>query len=242
MRDNPLAKFGVAGVVTVFSRRGDGSMSLNCVAWQEALNNRRKFLSVLGINYRDLVCTKQVHGKKVINVGQKDKGSGALTYARAFEDADGFVTAEKNLPLAIFTADCLSIFLYDPRKPAIGLLHAGWRGTEQNIAQAGVSELVKNFGSHPDDLRVGFGPGIRVCCFEVEENFKTNFEFGLIKRDGHTFMDLALVNSKQLLDCGVKKENIFDPEYCTFSQSDEFFSFRKEGVKAGRLISVAMLK
>ena len=88
---------------------------------------------------------------------------------------------------------------------------------------------------------MGFGPSIRACCFEVEKDFKSNFSFGLVKRDGRVFMDIALINQRQLIDCGVKAKNIFDPKLCTFSDN-AFFSFRKEAKDAGRLISVMMLK
>jgi len=99
----------------------------------------------------------------------------------------------------------------------------------------------EKFGSQPKDLFVGFGPSIRSCCFQVQEDFKSNFSFGLLKRDGRVFMDIALINQRQLVDCGVSEENIFDPALCTFSD-DDFFSFRKEAQAAGRLISVLMLK
>ena len=102
--------------------------------------------------------------------------------------------------------------------------------------------MQERFGSAPKDLLVGFGPAIRSCCFEVENDFKSNFPFGLINRDGRIFMDIALINRKQLLGCGVKEGNISDPGLCTFSENKDFFSFRKEGQAAGRLISVIMLR
>ena len=101
--------------------------------------------------------------------------------------------------------------------------------------------MQEKFGSQTKDLQIGFGPSIRVCCFEVEKNFKSNFAFGLIKRDGRVFMDIALINCRQLMDCGVRQENIFDSQLCTFSD-DGLFSFRKEAQAAGRLISVIMLQ
>ena len=242
MLDNPLLQFGFPGVIAAFSRRDQGNMSLNCGLTQDSLENRRRFLAALSIDNKNLVCAQQVHGKQVVKVTQSDLGCGALDFQSAIKDTDGFITAEKNLPIAVFTADCLSVFIYDPGRPAIALLHAGWRSTELNIAQVGVGQLQKNFGSKPQELYVGFGPCIGACCFEVEENFKTNFEFGLIKRNGRTYFDIALVNFKQLLNCGLKEEHIFNSGLCTFSLNQEFFSFRKEAAQAGRLISVVMLK
>lgn len=238
---NPLEKFGLNSVIAAFSRRLDGNMSLCYGDTVNSLDNRRKFLASLGVNSQDLICAKQVHGKNVEYVTQVNKGSGAVNYDSSIIDTDGFITDQPGVPLAILTADCLSVFIYDPKPPAIAILHAGWRSTEKNIAQAGVSRMREKFGSQPEDLRVGFGPSIRACCFEVKKDFKSNFTFGLIKRSGRVFMDIALINHRQLVDCGVKQENIFDPQFCTFSD-DNFFSFRKEDQAAGRLISVIMIK
>ena len=238
---NPLKKFKINSVITAFSKRQDGNMSLSFGETRDSLENRKKFLSGLGIDYRNLITAKQVHGKNVEYVMQKNKGRGGLDYASSVIDTDGFITDEPGVPIAILTADCLSIFIYDPKRPAIAILHAGWRSTEQNISQEGVRVMQNKFGSQPQDLLIGFGPSIRSCCFEVENDFKSNFSFGLLKRDGRVFMDIALIKQRQLVDCGVREENIFDPALCTFSDVG-FFSFRKEAQCAGRLISVIMLK
>lgn len=238
---NPLEKFSLRNVTAAFSRRQDGNMSLSFGNTADSLVNRKEFLLQVDINYNDLICAKQVHGVNIEYVLGKDKSSGALDYASSIEDADGLITDQPNVPIAILTADCLSIFIYDPKRHAIAILHAGWRSTEQNISSVGVSHLQDRFGSRMEDLQVGFGPSMRACCFEVEQDFKSKFPFGLIKREGRVFMDMALINRRQLLDCGVKNENIFDPQICTFSD-DDLFSFRKEGQAAGRLISVAMLR
>ena len=238
---NPLEKFKLSSVAASFSARQDGNMSFSFGDTRDTLGNRKKFLSDLGIDYRNLITAKQVHGKNVEYVRQENKGRGALDYESSVVDTDGFITDQSGVPIAILTADCLSVFIYDPGRPAIAILHAGWRSTEKNIVQAGISAMRDKFGSQPEKLLVGFGPSIRACCFEVEKDFKSNFAFGLAKRGGCVFMDIALINQRQLIDCGVKEENIFDPQLCTFSDSG-FFSFRKEAKAAGRMISVIILK
>jgi hypothetical protein len=238
---NPLEKLNLNSVIASFSRRSDGNMSMSFGDTRESLENRKKFLGGLGIDYRNLITAKQIHGKNVEYATQENKGSGALDYESSFIDTDGFITDQPGVPIAILTADCLSVFIYDPLRPAIAVLHAGWRSTEKNIAQSAISAMRDKFGSQPAKLLVGFGPSIRVCCFEVERGFKSNFAFGLVKREGRIFMDIALVNRRQLVDCGVKEENIFDPQLCTFSDSG-FFSFRKEAQAAGRMVSVMMIK
>jgi len=238
---NPLEKFAIDGVVAAFSRASDGNMSYSFGNTRTSLENRKNFLKPLGIDYRDLVTAKQVHGKSVELITSSQKGRGALDYENSIPDTDGFITRVPGVPLAILTADCLSVFISDPVRRAIAVLHAGWRSTEQNIAQTGVRAMQEKFGSLAKDLWVGFGPSIRACCFEVEKDFKSNFAFGLAQKEGRLYMDISLINQRQLIDAGVNRENIFDPGFCTFSDED-FFSFRKEGSAAGRLISVIMLK
>ena len=217
-------------------------MSLCYGNTKDSLENRKKFLSSVGIDYRDLICAKQVHGKNVAYVKEEDRGNGAIDYENSFADTDGFITDKPGVPLAILTADCLSVFIYDHKRPAIALLHAGWRGTEKNICAEGIRVMQEKFGSQPQRLLVAFGPSIRSCCCQMEENFKSNFPFGLIHRDGNVYMDISLINTRQLVSCGVKQDNIFDPQFCTFTDNKNFFSFRKEAQGSGRMISVMMLK
>jgi len=115
-----IKDFPDKGLVHAFSSRYEGNMSLSYGDTRDSLNNRENFLAGLGINYKDLVCAQQVHGNQVLYVTEKDKGKGALDYHTAIADTDALVTDKKNLPLAVFTADCLSVFLYDPSTPAIG--------------------------------------------------------------------------------------------------------------------------
>ncbi len=225
-----------------FSGRKHGNMSLYYGETSEALNNRRIFLSSLGIDYRDLVCARQVHGDSIRYVTEADKGSGASAYGGSIADTDGFITDKTNVPIAVFTADCLSLFIYDPNTPVIGLLHCGWRSSKARIASKAVSLMQKKFNIDPGNLYAGFGSSIRGCCYEVSENFKEYFSDGLINRDGRLYLDLADVNTKELLVAGLRKENIYPPQACTFCHNNEFYSFRKEGPACGRMVSVMMLK
>lgn len=229
-------------VIIAFSGRKHGNMSLYYGEASEALNNRRVFLSSLGIDYRDLVCARQVHGDSIRYVTEADKGAGASAYGGSIADTDGFITNKKNIPIAVFTADCLSLFIYDPNAPAIGLLHCGWRSSKARITSKAIRLMQKEFNSDPKNLCAGFGSSIRGCCYQVADSFNDYFSEGLIRKGGHLYLDLADANTRELLACGVRKENIYPPQACTFCHNDEFFSFRKEGLACGRMISVMMLK
>lgn len=194
-----------------------------------------------GIDYRRLAAAGQIHGSRILCVDRSHSGKGALSLEGRLEGVDGFITREKELPLAIFTADCLSIFLFDARRKAVGMLHAGWRGTRAGIAAKAVRMMRQRFRSRPPDLLVGFGPCIRECCYEVGEDFGKLFPYGLIKRNEKYFLDLIACNKLQLKRAGVKEKNILDSRFCTACKKRIFFSFRREKEKSGRMISVIML-
>ena len=209
---------------------------------RDTLHNRRDFLAGLGIDYHDLVCGEQVHGTNTSYAGNNDKGKGALVEGTAFKQTDGLITDCAGVPLAIFTADCLSVFLYDPKCKAIGLAHAGWKGTQAGIVSGVIALMRERFKSSPDDLWAGLGPAIRSCCYEVGEEFGGLFDTGLSRIDNRYHLDLAALNKRQLLESGVRVDKISDCGICTSCRTKDFFSFRREGDSCGRTISVMMLK
>jgi YfiH family protein len=229
-------------LIIAFSTRRHGNMSLYYGDTSEALNNRKSFLAELGIDYRQLVCPGQVHKDGITIVTEKDRGRGALSYEDSIPETDAFITDKKNVPLAIFSADCLSVFLYDQKTPAIGMVHAGWRSSKLNIIAKTIKLMQEKFGTDPSKLYAGFGSSIRGCCYEVSPEFKKHFTTGLKEKNGRLYLDLAEVNSRQLLEAGLNEANIYPPQVCTFCNNDEFFSFRKEGEACGRMMSVVMLK
>lgn len=209
---------------------------------KNSLLNRRNFLEALNINYESLVCANQVHGSCIVYISEADKGRGAISPDTALVNTDGLITNVKNLPLAIFTADCLAIFLYDPIKHAIGLIHAGWRGARAGIISKAVESMQEKFNSNPENLLAGFSPFLKRCCYQVGEEFKDYFIGGLLKTNNHYYLDLAAVAKEQLLQKKVKETNISDSIACTFCNNDKYFSYRKEGSNTGRLMAVIMLK
>ena len=89
---------------------------------------------------------------------------------------DGLVTDMPGLVVAIQTADCLPIVLVDPKRRAVGVFHAGWRGTVKRIVEKGVGEMRKHFGSNPRNLLAAIGPGVRGCCYDVGQEVRITFE------------------------------------------------------------------
>jgi len=138
--------------------------------------NRELFLKELGAaNGRKswpLVTLRQIHSDLIHSVdGMRNDRVPQHPLV-----GDGLITDTPGLVLAVQTADCLPIILVDPKRQAVGVLHAGWRGTVKRMVEKGVGEMRKHFGSDPRDLVVAIGPGVRGCCYEVGEEVRTRFE------------------------------------------------------------------
>ena len=98
------------------------------------------------------------------------------------------------------------------------------------------------FAAEPKDMLAGFGPSIRSCCYEVEAQFNDFFPGQVAHREGKYFSIWPRPNKGQLLRLGIQEKNIADCGICTSCRSLEFFSFRKESISCGRMLSVIMLK
>lgn len=229
-------------VVFDSSPKASGNMSLCYGDTAFSLENRKKFLTVRAVDWQDLVCAKQVHGDTVRIVDESDRGRGALCYEDALDDTDGFITNKKNIPLAIFTADCLPVFLYDPAKAVVGMVHAGWRSSQKKITAKVIGLMQEKFSTDPVDIMMYMGPAIRSCCYQVGEEFEDYFPGSVIERGQFYYLDLAAANRKQALTAGVKVERITDACRCTYCCGDDFFSFRRQKEASGRSLSVIMLR
>ncbi|MFA6216523.1 MAG: peptidoglycan editing factor PgeF [Candidatus Omnitrophota bacterium] len=230
-------------LVCGFSNRSHRNMSFVYGNGREkACLNRNEFLIRLGIDYQSLVATKQVHASRIRYVDSWDKGSGALSYQTSVMDTDALITDYRNVPLAILSADCQVVFLYDPCASAIGLVHSGWRGTQERIVVQTVQAMKEKFNTRPQDLYAGLGPSIRACCYEVGVEFKDSFPDDIIEKGSRYYLDLAEINRRQLVRSGLRDINIFDNGSCTSCQNDRYFSYRREGASCGRMMAVLMLK
>ena len=147
-------------------------------------------------------------------------------------EGDALITNQSGLAIAIRTADCYPILLADSRNRAVAAIHAGWRGTAEQIVITTIEKMSSQFGTDPNDISGAIGPGIGVCCYEVGEDVSSSFGFVI-----RTHLDLALENRKQLESAGVPTENIEALDVCTFCDAERFFSYRREKDNAGRMTS-----
>lgn len=156
-------------------------------------------------------------------------------------DADACITNKKNVPLAIRTADCVPVFIYDAAKHVIGLAHAGWKGTHLGIAQKTIRMMQDIYHCQWHDLWVYLGPAIRTCCYQVSHEFKAYFPLDIIDHeDGSIHVDIIAANRRQIQLLGLNPVQIVDSGICTCCE-ENYFSYRRDKEKAGRMISLMML-
>ncbi len=232
------------GILAVTS---DGSVDFTPLDFDVPLTEvQRAYLQKnCGVDIAQVFWRKQVHGNNIL-VADKSfviPASSTVIPAKAGiqVEADAFITNEKNLPIAIRTADCVPVFIFDPRHRAIGLAHAGWKGTYKAIAAKTVQRMREKYASQAPDLKIVLGPGIRECCYQVGEEFRDYFPAYVQDRGRLLYVDVIGANRDQLLQAGVGSENILDSGICTCCNKN-YFSFRRDGAKAGRMISLMMLK
>ncbi len=189
--------------------------------------NRERYKELLGkgLNFS---FANQIHSSKVLEVSKSG----------TYDDVDGFVTREKGLVLNILTADCLAVIACDKEKEIIGAFHAGWRGTAEKISVNGINMMLE-MGADKKNISVYINPGIKVKSYKVGEELLKYFpEDSFVRNGKDLFFDLEKENIRQLKELGIKK--IKSSPYCTFCD-EKLYSYRRDGVRAGRFASFIYL-
>lgn len=135
--------------------------------------NRRQFAAALGVDAARFTTCAQVHGSKVVCVTEGLIGSGAVDFADTIADTDALITDLPNVPLLLFYADCVPVLLADTETGAVGLAHAGWRGSVGEIALKTVQMMCRHYGCNPEKMLAAIGPSIGSCCYEVDDKVLT---------------------------------------------------------------------
>jgi len=195
--------------------------------------NRNLFFNELGLNERMISYQKQVHEDKISCVD----GSGSCG------ESDALITTKKNLGLAISSADCPAIFIYDPMNEVIAAVHSGWRGTEKQILKKTIQKLKSDFNCNPTNLICYIGPSISQTNYEVDEEVASKFDEEFILKKGNKFLlNLSGANYKMLVEEGMKRVNIQVSGLCTYEFETLLHSYRRDGQKSGRALGVIAIK
>jgi YfiH family protein len=235
----------------IFTRQGGvsaapwGSLNLGGNVGDDPLavrENHRRMYAALAVDGSRACTVWQVHSADVVYA------SGPVPGRRWLAAADGLITDQPGTPLAMRFADCTPILAYDPRHGAIGMAHAGWRGTVQGMAAALVRAMTAAFGSRPADLIAGIGPSIGPAQYQVGDEVVAavgsyfGSSDGLIARnpdDGTAYLDLWAANQRDLERAGVAQIEIAG--LSTAETPQDFYSHRAEKGRTGRFGAVICL-
>lgn len=218
-----------------FSEKKDGNMA-NVILGEDrspkiVLGNRKKFVNSLNLDIHKFICMWVGHTDKVVIADTKDMGRSMENKKYAVR-SDGLITNKKGVYLFLLVADCLPLIFYDPEKSVVGVVHSGWRGVDLNITDKAVKKMIGKFGSNPEDIVVGIGPAARKDSYikkgsEIEMKEDMKWKDFLIKKNKDEYkIDFVSLCKKQLLDSGIKRENIFDCGVDTIIDRRFFSHFR----------------
>lgn len=206
--------------------------------WDGYQSSTVPFANAIGLDNVNIIFMQQEHGGNVAVV--KDFSVSNVSHT------DAMVTGTKLLPLAVLTADCLPILLYDPEYEVISAIHVGYKGLLNNIIENAVVCMQNNFGSKPENIIAGIGPGIERDCYEVgkdridlfQKTFPT-FENIYTENDGKYYLDLRIIAQQCLDKVGILKKHRENMAICTKCDT-RFYSYRGGDIK-NRFVSIICL-
>lgn len=220
------------GLAHAFSTRPDDVSPRDDERRAERAARRARMATDLGLDPARVCYCVQVHGTRIAVVAD------ASTHG-PFAGCDALVTDRPGAALMTFSADCPLILAYDPRRRALGAAHASWRGTVAGQARRLIEALTMHFGCDPAHVRAGVGPSAGPGCYEVREDVfaaaagLAGRERFFPRRDGKMYFDLWEANRVQLVDAGLRPENVELARVCTMTATDVFYSYRREGPGCG---------
>lgn len=210
--------------------------------------NYKRIAKALGIDTKNMVLSNQIHDNKIRVVSDIDRGKGIYVESDII-GFDGLMTNHTNVALVTFYADCVPVFLFDPVKKVISLVHSGWRSTLKEISKEAVLKMKERFGCDFSDIEVAVGPSIGLCCFEVGEEvyeeFINTFKWCKVfckKVKDKWFIDLPSIIKTSLKLEGLQESKILISGICTKCNNDVFFSHRGDRGKTGTLTAIMQLK
>lgn len=193
------------------------------------LNSIKKWFNVEQVSFLN-----QIHSDKVVIA------------SNTIEEGDALISDEISRAIGVFTADCVPILIIDKKNRVIGAVHSGWRSTAKDIVIKTIKKMKEVYGSHEEFINIYIGPHIKECCFEVGDEvidiFKKNINFK-DRMVNNNKIDLQSYIIECLLNEGIKKENIFTEELCTYCcENTRLHSYRREKQGYGRMFSFIFIK
>jgi YfiH family protein len=196
--------------------------------------NRAQFAAAAGAAGWPILRLNQTHSSDVCELADTSAANTPVA-------GDAAITITRGALAAVQTADCVPILMADTQGRAVAAVHAGWRGTAAHIAPRVVERFNQTFGIRSNELVAAIGPHNSVCCYEVGADvFEAFDDHDVFERagEGKWRLNLGLANRRQLIRAGVPEEQIVASTLCTKCRPDLFYSYRREGKRAGRMLSV----
>ena len=218
------------------------SLALHTGENKEEIIKNRNILATFFKSDKNLhfIVANQTHSDHIKIISKKET-KGWESLENAIEDCDALITNEKEIVLTILTADCVPILLYDNEKKVVAAVHAGWKGTKAKIIAKTVLKMKEVYGSKVENIIAAVAPSIGSCCYEVGEDVAKHF-FDIPKAytqiEKKYMLDLPYINKYQLLEVGLREENIEMSDVCTACEVERYFSYRKEQGCSGRFMSM----
>lgn len=195
--------------------------------------NREAFFNELGLTTEQIAIQKQIHSDIITIVGKPG----------LIGESDALITSKPNIGLAVSTADCVPIFVYDRANKIIAGIHSGWRGTQKQILQKTLSVLSEKFNSKPENLFVYIGPSISQNKYEVGADVASQFNGKYSKEiNGKIFLDVLRANLDMIYDFGIPKSKVEISLLCSFGEKELLHSYRRDGKLSGRSLGVIAIK
>ena len=222
------------GGITVDPPKASLNLSwTRCGSPEEVIANFKIFAEGAGIDYDDMAVVNHEHGANVLRIAHEHRGRGF--YKDPLPPCDGIITDDPTVTLVTSHADCGAYFFYDPVHRAIGMAHAGWKGTLLRIGAEMARRMAEEFDTDPSDIIAATGPCICRDCFEVDadlgEKFQSEFgDPGISRpgRQGKAYVDLELAAAVQFVEAGIRPESITLMNACTYENRQHFFSHRRD--------------
>ncbi len=212
--------------------------------------NYRRICASAGFDYESLTASSQDHNTFVRAVTVENRGVG-IYKPKDIQSVDALITNESGVTLVTYYADCTPLFFVDTNKRAVGLAHAGWRGTVGRIGERVVKKMTELYGTDPSDITAAVGPAISKCCYEVDLPCAENFlalddldpsKFVFPKENGKYMIDLLEANRQILVSAGVKSDNITISDICTNCSSSLLWSHRATKGHRGTMSAFMCIK
>ena len=207
---------------------------------EEAVHWRRRVCDILGMPFESLTSPEQVHGADVLTLEPDDVGHGRDGRQGAVPFVDGLITDKPNVPLIILSADCPLVVVCDPDRPAVGVVHASWRGTVAGAAKNLVRQMLQSCGSDPARMMAAISPSAGPCCYEVGPHVRriartrlADVDECFVEEGGRVLFDLWTANRNQLVAAGVPRDAVEVARLCSICDR-RFWSHRRDGAQAGR--------